>query len=1144
MRHQRPISIFIGCLFLVPIFLVTKLVAQQPVKQSIPVVIPSTPTERTYAVNAVINLTITTKNATCQLNNGQIIVEASGGIAPYTYALSNGWVLGSGHFVFLDAGNYIVTVTDNNGDVATASATITNSFSPPSLIVNFNDYQPAPGCTGSDASVTFTTIGGTPPYQYTFDNINYQTSNVFSNLHSGMYEFIVKDANGCTDYYSSSFMNFFTSPTCDMTLSFTYVPVTCINTGSISDIPSSPLFVYSIDGINYQPDLNFRNLTPGIHIIYYKKISTGQVQTFAFAVRKQCYVEISYLSVDAACQQMDGTITITASNGTAPYQYTIDGINYQVSNVFTGLASGTYFVTVRDASGVTSSQGAVVYDKCPIVTLAATDESCPLNDGTITATATKGTPPYQYSIDGISFQTSNIFTGLTTGPYTVRLKDALGFTATADINVSYYCLSVTATAVNVVCGNMNGSIIATGSGGTAPYLYSIDGITFQSSNTFTGLGASSYAITIKDALNHTATTNVLITDSPGPLMTYVLDPPSCSLNDGTITINATDGTPPFQYSIDNINFQSANVFTNIAHNYYTVAVRDANGCGVSMFIHATASCPAIATTITHATCGNVNGRIEITVTNAIGPYEYSIDGVNFQVSNIFMGLGGGIYTITVRDAHGHTNTATITINDSCPVVTATATNEICGNANGIITATGSQGMPPYEFTIDGINFQTNPVFANLAAGPYTVGIRDASGVITTTTTTIINIPGPRIATGFTPATCVNNNATISITGTGGTAPLQYSLTGTGFQSNNSFINLPSGTYHPVVKDANGCISSEPVIVTLTNDLMLQAGAELTICEGDNIMLPAISNGITIVWAPAVTLNNSQLLNPIASPVSTTKYYVNATLGACSEKDSVLVIVNPAPDAIAGNSSTICKGQNSQLNGSGGVAYSWTPLSYLSDPSISNPVVTNPPASVTYHLEVTDANGCNSLQRSSVTIYVTTTTKVFSGNDTSIVMNQPFGLNAVDVNNSGFIEYNWSPSYGLNDPGVQKPITTLDRDVTYLVTATTASGCIATDEVKIKVYIGPEIYVPTAFSPDNDGLNDILKAIPVGIKTFKHFVVYNRWGQQIFYTTDPNRGWDGRIKGVEQDTGTFVWIAEGKDGKGNIIQKKGSVTLIR
>ncbi|HLK28119.1 MAG TPA: gliding motility-associated C-terminal domain-containing protein [Puia sp.] len=170
--------------------------------------------------------------------------------------------------------------------------------------------------------------------------------------------------------------------------------------------------------------------------------------------------------------------------------------------------------------------------------------------------------------------------------------------------------------------------------------------------------------------------------------------------------------------------------------------------------------------------------------------------------------------------------------------------------------------------------------------------------------------------------------------------------------------------------------------------------------------------------------------------------------------------------------------------------------------------------------------------------------IFAGNDTSIAINQPLQLNVVDLNNAGYTQFTWSPPYGLNDPSIQDPVTTLDKNITYTVTAVADNGCRATAKISIKVYQGNDIYVPTAFTPNGDGKNDILKAIPIGLKTFSYFEIYDRWGQRVFYTTNASKGWDGRIGNRTQDAGTYVWVAEGVDDNGKRILRKGTVILIR
>ncbi|MEO7049591.1 MAG: T9SS type B sorting domain-containing protein [Ferruginibacter sp.] len=220
------------------------------------------------------------------------------------------------------------------------------------------------------------------------------------------------------------------------------------------------------------------------------------------------------------------------------------------------------------------------------------------------------------------------------------------------------------------------------------------------------------------------------------------------------------------------------------------------------------------------------------------------------------------------------------------------------------------------------------------------------------------------------------------------------------------------------------------------------------------------------------------------------------------------------------------------------------ITYLDNANSSNPVVMKPQSTITYKLKVKDANQCQSLNDVSATITVTAPVKVFAGNDTSVVLNQPFRLNATDANHSGIVHFEWQPATYLDNPFIQSPVSTPSGNISYRVTASTLAGCEGTDDINIKVYKGPEIYVPTAFTPNGDGLNDFLKAIPIGIKKFGYFVVYNRYGEKVFYTEDANKGWDGKYKNVDQPLGSFTWVAQGLDDKGKIIYIKGVVTLIR
>ncbi len=165
--------------------------------------------------------------------------------------------------------------------------------------------------------------------------------------------------------------------------------------------------------------------------------------------------------------------------------------------------------------------------------------------------------------------------------------------------------------------------------------------------------------------------------------------------------------------------------------------------------------------------------------------------------------------------------------------------------------------------------------------------------------------------------------------------------------------------------------------------------------------------------------------------------------------------------------------------------------------------------------------------------------VFAGNDTNAILGRPHQLLG-----SGGSNYVWSPAGPLNNPFIANPLATLYNDTYFTVVVTDAIGCTASDGVFIKVYEGPNYYVPNAFSPNGDGLNDVFRPIPVGIKSTEYFRVFDRYGKLVFQTNKWLEGWDGMFKGKQALEGTYVWTIKGLDKNGRVIEMKGTVILVR
>jgi gliding motility-associated-like protein len=305
----------------------------------------------------------------------------------------------------------------------------------------------------------------------------------------------------------------------------------------------------------------------------------------------------------------------------------------------------------------------------------------------------------------------------------------------------------------------------------------------------------------------------------------------------------------------------------------------------------------------------------------------------------------------------------------------------------------------------------------------------------------------------------------------------------------------------------------------------------------------VSDGLSYSWTPVTGLSNPNIINPIATVNTTTTYRVTATIGSCSATDDVVVSTVPYPHADAGADKIACYNGTVQLNGDhDGSSFTWTPTSYLSDPTILNPMAT-PPRTTTYVLTSFDNRGCPKPGKDSVIVTVLPKVRAYAGRDTSVVVGQPLQLTG-----SGGVTYTWTPSTGLSNPNIFNPIgiyTSANDTIRYKLTVANSAGCIDSAFVTVRIFVvKPTIFVPTAFTPNNDGLNDVVRPICVGIKEIKFFSVYNRWGQLVFTTTIDRAGWDGRIDGRLQNSGVFVWMVSAVDYHGNKIFLKGTVALIR
>jgi gliding motility-associated-like protein len=440
----------------------------------------------------------------------------------------------------------------------------------------------------------------------------------------------------------------------------------------------------------------------------------------------------------------------------------------------------------------------------------------------------------------------------------------------------------------------------------------------------------------------------------------------------------------------------------------------------------------------------------------------------------------------------------------------------------------------------------NPAYSYPATGNFNVRLiaTSSKGCKDTVVKPINIIDKPPISVRFKDTLICNGDALqLEAIGNG-----SFSWTPSGADITNA--NTATPTVNPsatkkyfVELNNNGCLNTDSVRVRVVDFVTLQARGDTIICATDSVRLNATSDGLKFLWTPSATIGNPNIINPMARPPGTITYTVTASIGHCTATDDVIVRTVPYPGVNAGADTTICFATTAQLNGSMvGSSFSWSPLPTLSRTNTLSPLA-SPVGTTAYVLTVFDNIGCPKPSRDTVLVTVLPKIAPFAGRDTAVVVGQPLQFNA-----TGGVRYAWSPSTWLNRPDIANPVAVYNNEIEnirYKVQVFNQANCVDSAFVSVRIFkTNPQVFVPTAFTPDGDGKNDIFRPIAVGITRIEYFRVFNRWGEQVFNTTINGKGWDGRIRGKDQGSGTFVWLVKGVDYTGKSFFAKGTVTLIR
>jgi gliding motility-associated-like protein len=922
----------------------------------------------------------------------------------------------------------------------------------------------------------------------------------------------------------------------------------------------------------------------------------------------------------------NGSATVTASGGTAPYTYLWSPGN-QTTATITGLAAGSYTCRVIDATPDTVLDTIVITEP-PVLTATTSQTNVSCNggsDGTATVSVSGGTTPYTYSWAPAGGNNATA-TGLSAGNYTCTITDSNGCSLQEAFTITQPPpLTATTSQVNILCnGNTTGSATVNVSGGTPGYTYAW-APTGGNNPTATGLTAGNYTCTVTDANGCTLQQSFTLTQPTALAATTTQNNITCNGDgDGAASVSVSGGVAPYTYSWAPYGGNAANA-SGLVPGTYTCTITDANNCVLTKtFTITEPALLAVSIAHTDVTCyGAGNGSATATPSGGTAPYTYSWapSGGNNATAT---GLTGGTYTCTVTDAHGCTASQSVTIIQPAQQLSvfASQTNLLCNGAStGLASVIISGGTAPYTYSWapSGGN---SPVANNLTAGNYTCTITDAHSCSITQAFTLTE-PAPIVSTNsHADILCHGNtNGIATVLVSGGIAPYTYSWAPTGGNAPNA-TGLSAGTYTCTITDHNNCIHTETVTISEPAALtVVDSQANIT-CFGDadGYAQVSVSGGTTpytYAWAPAGGNGNAASALTAGTYSCTISDYNN-----CNHTEVFNITQPPALSAHTSKTNVVCQNLNQGMaiavaqGGTPPYTYLWTPGNttdtIISGLGIGMDTCTISDANgctyaVIFHIvdtsqpfsySITDsALGCRTALldaipgagSSTATSYLWLFADSSSGTDNPAIHTFPQSgpnstalvlVNAVGCHDT--LNYNFSINYPMvadfsfdpNPPlantqvhfyNASSPYASLfnwdfgdgtssaqenpdksyndSGSYTICLIASDTNNCVDTACKDISIDVTKSIGVPSAFSPNGDGVNDVLYVRGYRIKAFR-LRIYNRWGNLVFETDNKVKGWDGTYKGAPQVEETYAYTLEATFTDGSTIQKAGSISLLR
>jgi gliding motility-associated-like protein len=878
-------------------------------------------------------------------NNGAINILPAGGTSAYSFNWGSG--ITSQNRTGLNAGNYNVTVTDAASCTASVSATVTQPVA--ALNTSVASSTNVSCFSGNNGAISVNTNGGTSPYSYLWNDA--VATEDRSGLNAGSYSLTVTDFNLCSATLSAAI----SQPSLLVVNIASTTNVSCYggSNGAITTSVSGGTASYNYNWGGGITTPGRTGLSANTYTVTVNDANACSATTSATITEPSAPLQVAVASAsNVSCfNAANGTIDVIATGGTPVYTYNWGaGVTSQNR---TGLAAGTYSLTVSDANSCTASVSAVITQPAILQVVAtATNNLCNgASTGSVNTIVTGGTTSYTYLWS--NSQTTANLTAVAAGNYQVTVTDVNSCSASASAVVTQpSAISITETHYDVQCNAASTGIIditATGGVGNFAYAWSNGDV----NQDLSGLAANAYTVTVTD--NNECTSSLAITIAqPAPFsISFASTNVTCNGgNDGSVNLTVSGATPGYSYQWTN--GATTEDLSGVNAGNYNVIIRDMFNCVASANVTITQPNNLVVVTNTHTnvSCfGGSNGSIDISIQGGTFPFSYGWnDGVTSQDRT---GLSAGTYQITVNDLNACAISQPIIITEPTAISVSLNKTDVTCNAlsNGSIVSSVGGGIAPYNYSWS--NGASSSSLAGVTANAYTLTVTDQNSCTISASTTVAEPTGLAVSGVKTDVACAGGaSGNIDVTVTGGVAGYQYLWSNSA--NTEDLSSLVAGTYNVTITDVNSCQASTTFVITQPSPLSASVVAVNPICNG-------VSNGsidLTVTGGVApmsYSWNNGSITEDL-SAVGAGLYSVNVTdVNGCLATASatlvmpagiVLTETHTTPNCNSGSDGAISVSVN---GGTPSYSFLWS--------NGAGSAVVNGLAAGSYSVTVTDANGC-------------------------------------------------------------------------------------------------------------------------------------------------------------------------------------------